>query len=192
VIVYNDFDTSGLWLDTPYSRENYVGELLTDALVKSIEEELGYKLPASYIALMRVQNGGLLAKTEYETDQAYVDVECIYGIDRSKRASLGGILKEREAFTVRNPKTGETTEIAGEIYRTGSRFWIENWGYPKIGVYFAEGPSGGHDMLCLDYTVCGSSGEPQVVHVEQEGDFRISLVAENFEMFVRGLKAASY
>ena len=192
MIVYEDFDTAGLWLDTAYSRENYVGEPLTDALVKSIEEELGYKLPESYIALMKVQNGGLLAKTEFETDQAYIDVECIYGINRSKRASLGGILKEREAFTVHNPKTGETTDIAGEIYRTGSRFWIEKWGYPKIGVYFAECPSGGHDMLCLDYRTCDSCGEPQVVHVDQEGDYRITLVAENFEMFVRGLKVASY
>jgi hypothetical protein len=54
---------------------------------------------------------------------------------------------------------------------------IDEWGYPPIGVYFADCPSAGHDMLCLDYRECGADGEPQVVHVAQE-----------FASFIHGLE----
>jgi hypothetical protein len=65
---------------------------------------------------------------------------------------------------------------------------IEEWGYPPIGIYFADCPSAGHDMICLDYRECGIEGEPQVVHVDQEFDYKITFVAPNFESFVRGLE----
>ncbi|WP_210429199.1 SMI1/KNR4 family protein [Nocardioides eburneiflavus] len=66
----------------------------------------------------------------------------------------------------------------------GSRFWLEEWGYPDIGVYFADCPSAGHDMLALDYS---GSGEPRVVHVDQELDYAITVVAPDFAAFVSGL-----
>jgi len=40
----------------------------------------------------------------------------------------------------------------------------------------------------MDYRKCGPRGEPEVVHVDQELDYRISLVAKNFETFIRGLE----
>ena len=86
----------------------------------------------------------------------------IYSIGREKRGSLCG--------------------------KTGSRFWHDDWGYPDIGVYFADCPSGGHDMVCLDYRACGPTGEPQVVHVDQELDYRVVFVAATFEAFIRGLE----
>ena len=70
----------------------------------------------------------------------------------------------------------------------GSGFWSKEWGYPRIGVYFADCPSAGHDMLCLDYRACGPAGEPQVVHIDQEWDYAIVAVAETFEAFIRGLE----
>jgi hypothetical protein len=42
-------------------------------------------------------------------------------------------------------------------------------------------------MICLDYRDCGVLGEPQVVHVDQEFDYKITFVADNFESFIRGL-----
>ncbi|WP_209120863.1 SMI1/KNR4 family protein [Parasedimentitalea maritima] len=66
-------------------------------------------------------------------------------------------------------------------------FWNREWGYPQIGVYFANCPSGGHDLLCLDYRGLSSGEEPSVVHVGQEDNYRITPVAADFESFIRGL-----
>jgi hypothetical protein len=61
--------------------------------------------------------------------------------------------------------------------------------YPAIGVYFADCPSGGHNMLCLDYRECGPAGEPAVVHVDQQSKYKVTVVAPSFEAFVRGLES---
>lgn len=78
---------------------------------------------------------------------------------------------------------GRTAEfsLCGEV---GSRFWLQEWGYPDIGVYFADCPSAGHDMLALDYR---EPGEPSVVHVDQELDYAVTIVAPNFAAFLDGL-----
>ena len=69
----------------------------------------------------------------------------------------------------------------------GSRFMIEEWGYPDIGVAICDCPSAGHDMVFLDYRECGPQGEPKVVHIDQEADYEITPLADTFEAFVRGL-----
>ena len=167
--VFGDFDTTDFWDNNKWALEEYVGEPLTDALVVSIEKELGYKLPQAYIELMKLQNGGAPNFTNHRTQEPtswaedHVAITGIYGINRSKPSSLGG--------------------------QFGSRFWIEERGYPPIGVYFCDCPSAGHDMICLDYRKCGPDGEPQVVHVDQELDYRITFVADSFEKFIRGLES---
>ena len=37
----------------------------------------------------------------------------------------------------------------------GTEFWLEEWGYPAIGLVIADTISGGHDMVFLDYSECG-------------------------------------
>ena len=66
---------------------------------------------------------------------------------------------------------------------------IEEWGSPPIGVGIASTPAGGHELIVLNYRTCGKRGEPQVVHVDQEDDYGIAVVAPDFETFIRGLVA---
>jgi len=69
----------------------------------------------------------------------------------------------------------------------GTRFWLEEWGYPDIGIAICDCPSAGHGMIFLDYRACGPEGEPQVVHVDQESDYEITFVAKSFESFICGI-----
>ena len=39
----------------------YTEEAPSDELIASVEQELGYKLPASYIWLMKRHNGGVIS-----------------------------------------------------------------------------------------------------------------------------------
>ncbi|HXH78507.1 SMI1/KNR4 family protein [Nocardioides sp.] len=135
-----------------------------DGLIRSIEEELDVRLPAAYVALSRIHNGGYLARNGYPSPSPttwaddHVGVTFIAAIGRTARFSLCG--------------------------ETGSAFWVHEWGYPDVGVYFADCPSAGHDMIALDYRV---PGEPSVVHVDQEASYRITPIAPDFVTFVNGL-----
>ncbi len=59
---FSNFDLLNFWDESEYATREYVSEPVSDALIHSVEAELGYKLPASYIALMRHQNGGIPKK----------------------------------------------------------------------------------------------------------------------------------
>ncbi|GAA1258655.1 hypothetical protein GCM10009665_56020 [Kitasatospora nipponensis] len=166
---FEGFDVAGFWDDSAYALEEYVEQAPPSReLIAALEEELGgYRLPDSYVALMTAHNGGTPTRTCFPVPEAtswaedHVEITGIRGIGRTRSQSLGG--------------------------EFGSLFWIDLWEYPDIGVYFADTPSAGHDMLALDYRACGRHGEPTVVHVDQENDFAITPVAENFEAFVTGL-----
>lgn len=162
-----DMSLDDFWDDSEYAREAYQSEPPTDELIVSIEEELGYKLPSSYIALMKQRNGGVPKNTCFPTEDAtswsedHIAISGILGVGREKSYSLCGDL--------------------------GSQFMIEDWGYPDIGVVICDCPSAGHDVVMLDYRACGRDGEPEVIHVDQEGDYEITFLADNFEAFIRGL-----
>ena len=161
-------DPSGFWDDSDYARQEYVAAPLTDETLAAVEVELGYVLPRAYVALSRQQNGGIPMRTNHRTKERtswaedHVAITGIYSIAFDRPCSLCGTCS--------------------------SKFWMEEWGYPNIGVYFADCPSAGHDMLCLDYRGCGPKGEPSVVHIDQELGYKITYVADNFESFVRGLE----
>lgn len=153
-----------LWNDSKYSIEEYISDPFDLEMLKEIEETLGYKLPSSYIELMKEHNGGLLNRDCCPCNQStswannHVGVHGIYGIGKSKSNSLGGLF--------------------------GSEFWIVQWEYPSIGVAICDCPSAGHDMIFLDYRECGNQGEPKVVHIDQEFDYKITVLANTFEEFI--------
>lgn len=101
--------------------------------------------------------------TDEETSYAenHIAINGILGIGRTKNNSLCGT--------------------------SGSQSMIDEWGYPAIGICICDCPSGGHDMVMLDYRKNGRNGEPEVIHVDQEMDFKITFLAKNFEEFILGL-----
>ena len=165
--VFDDFAITDFWKPSEYALTKYVGGAIDDATVRAVEQQLGYRLPASYTELMRLQNGGIPRRKNHRTEERtswardHIAISGIYSVGSEKTYSLCG--------------------------QRGSQFWIAEWGYPPIGVYFANCPSGGHDMVCLDYRECGPTGEPRVAHVDQEWDYKVVIVAETFEGFIRGL-----
>ena len=112
-----------------YALKEYVSDPPSDELIASVEEELGYKLPAAYIWLMKQHNGGIPVNTCYPCDEPtcwaedHVAITGIFGIGREKSCSLCGEL--------------------------GSQFMIDEWEYPAIGVAICDCPSAGHDMIFL-------------------------------------------
>lgn len=168
---FEGFDLTNFWDDSMYALKEYVSDPPSDELIASVEEELGYKLPAAYIWLMKQHNGGIPVNTCYPCDEPtcwaedHVAITGIFGIGREKSCSLCGEL--------------------------GSQFMIDEWEYPAIGVAICDCPSAGHDMIFLDYRVCGPQGEPAVVHVDQENDYKITHLADSFEEFIRGLEHES-
>ncbi|RFA27317.1 SMI1/KNR4 family protein [Alkalilimnicola ehrlichii] len=168
--IFGDVDLTAFWNESEYYAREYTDDPLTPEKISLVEAALGYKLPAAYIELMSNRNGGAPVKnchrTAHRTSWAsdHVAVTGFLSIGAAKRYSLCG--------SFGNPSI------------------IEELGYPPIGIYFADCPSAGHDMLCLDYSSCGPEGEPRVVHVDQEWDYAVTHVAASFEAFVRGLETA--
>ncbi|WP_223648962.1 SMI1/KNR4 family protein [Hymenobacter psoromatis] len=166
-VIFDDFDLTHFWSNSAYALEKYVEERFSRELLISIEQELGYKLPAAYIELMETQNGGIPANTCFPTGEPtswakdHIAITGISGIGYTKPYSLRGKL--------------------------GSQFMLDEWGYPPIGVCVCDCPSAGHDMVMLDYSACGPQGEPTVVHVDQEDDYISTFLAPDFESFIRGL-----
>ena len=50
---FEDFDFSSFWANNEYAQKYYIGTTPTDKQVEEIERELEYKLPQSYIALIK-------------------------------------------------------------------------------------------------------------------------------------------
>ena len=169
---FETLDLSEFWESSEYANREYVCGHLTEDRIKEVEAALGYLLPRSYIELMQTQNGGFPKNTAAPSKERaswaddHVAITGIFGIGSDKQFSLCGSL--------------------------GSQFMIDEWGYPDIGVYICDCPSSGHDMVGLDYRNCGSTGEPKVVHVDQECGYKTTTLAATFEEFILSLKSADY
>ncbi len=166
--MFDNINLDEFWDDNDYALKEYVLNPVSDHYIQEIEHELGYKLPESYIYLMKKHNGGVprnaccpcREKTSWADD--HVAIEGIFGIGREKSSSLCG--------------------------ECGSQFMIDEWHYPAIGVAICDCPSAGHDMIFLDYRECGPDGEPKVIHVDQECNYKITELAPDFETFIEMLK----
>ena len=166
--MFDGFDFEGFWNDDPEAVRIAQGPACTDEMIMNAERELGYKLPNSYIWLMKQRNGGYVKR-----DTFMLGYELSIVGDRMNIPQIYGI-RDDNSFGAINGMFG-------------TEHMVEEWGYPNIGVVFGVGFFGAHEAFFLDYRECGPQGEPKVSHVDQECDYRITVVSENFESFIRSL-----
>lgn len=170
--VFEGFDFSHFWEDSPYTREEFNAPSPSDEDIAKVESVLGYKLPESYIYLMKQHNGGIPLNTAFACD-----MPTSWATDHIAINSIFAL------------STKGVHSIAGEL---GTQFMVSEWGYPALGVAICDCPSAGHDMVFLDYRECGSQmehGEPKVVHIDLQLDGQIAFLADTFEDFIRGLRS---
>jgi len=133
---------------------------VTDEMVAQAEAACGYKLPKAYIALMKTQNGGDPSKVAFPT---------------TKPTSWSN-----------NHIQITSVHPIGTNNCISSLDMIEEWQYPKIGLVLCECPSGGHDVVMLDYSESGPQGEPKIIHYDQELE-EYTFLAKNVQDFINGL-----
>ncbi|MEC0240619.1 SMI1/KNR4 family protein [Paenibacillus dokdonensis] len=161
-----NIDLVNFWDDSEQAAEQYVSDPPTEDLIASVEEELVFKLPAFYIQMMKLHNGGIPQNKSFPIGgtasgaQEHIMISGILGIGREKQHSLCG--------------------------DSGSRFVIEHGGYPEVGVVICDCPSESA-VVMLDYRSSGNDGEPEVIYVDKESNYQITRLAPNFEAFIRGL-----
>ncbi|WP_239256746.1 SMI1/KNR4 family protein [Listeria ilorinensis] len=158
---FSAIDLNRFWADT--QDNSYRDRYPTNQLIHQLEQQLDAKLPASYSYLMRhAGNGGIPRKYHFPlpNQNGYVTIQGLMPIGFEAINAIGG------------------------TYST--RFWRQEWQYPDIGLVIADTPSGGHELVFLDYR---KSGEPTVVLIDQENNFTVTPLADNFEQFIYGLKS---
>ena len=125
-------------MDDFWADDELSGPPLADERVRAAESSLGYRLPAAYVDLLRVQNGGTprrqFCRAPGGPPPRYVRVARI--------GCIGG------------PWGIDAT----------SADRIREWDYPAVGVVVADTPAAGHDVIMLDYGGCGADGEPRVIY----------------------------
>ncbi|AUS08620.1 SMI1/KNR4 family protein [Laceyella sacchari] len=157
-------DFQGFWLPL----DEYTSPIpVTDEMIAQAEQKLNFKLPSSYIELIKTQNGGIPANSCFPTTvrtswaENHIAIENIRGI-------------------------GGTDGIDSEELRSID----EDWGYPiHLGFVICDCPSAGHDAVMLDYSQCGKNGEPRVIHVDvgNPDEPTITVLAKDFKTFINGL-----
>jgi len=156
-------DAPDFWEDFFDDSNGFTGPPLTEEMIAEAEAALGYRLPQSYLRLIRVKNGGSPKRQAYPTGKT--------------------------GWADDHVRVVEILGIGGTWGIVGSRHWSREWGYPDVGVVVGETPSAGHDTIMLDYSECGPEGEPRVIHVETETRDapEVQVLAPDFETFLRGL-----
>lgn len=162
---FDGFDMTGFWSD--FCDEDWNEPAPGDETIAEVETALGFRLPDAWVEFARMHNGGDVERNCFPTNQPttwaedHIAITSIRPIGRTAAASLLG--------------------------SWGHRAVIEEAGYPELGPVLADCPSGGHDLVMLDHSECRPTGEPRVVHVDQEVGYRVTVLAPDFATFIKGL-----
>jgi SMI1/KNR4 family protein SUKH-1 len=146
------------------TRSDYlVQEPLTDEALRAVEERFGVRLPEAYVALLRIQNGGVVS----DRCNAFPTTEQTgWAPDHVGLHELMGIGRPLESIT-----------------DAASSLDDEAWGHDANAVLLT---GDGHWYIALDYR---AGEEPSVLWLDIELGEEVQL-APTFEAFVEGLVPA--
>ena len=75
---FENFDWKSFWDNSGGYTDDYTGKAPTDRDILDIEKATGYKLPESYIELIKHQNGGIPVNNIVTTDNVCINLgECV-------------------------------------------------------------------------------------------------------------------
>jgi len=171
------------------SLDNVEMKPLTDEMVAGAENAVRLKLPASYIAILRMQNGGRPYKNTYP-DSAVpnfgLPVPDFCGIAPG-HGSLYPI-QEMPRY-IWDAFEGYIDDEFYDQWRDTLDHVHPDWGdkprLPEAVLFVAPEV---HDGIALNYIKCGRQGEPSVVHVEMEEPLLAEVLKEVAPDFMTFLK----
>lgn len=150
---------ASFWSDSTYG----VQPPLTDEAVREAEHVLGVKLPAALLDLLRIQNGGGIARGR----RTYpISAPTSWAEDHVPFEDLMGI--------------GHTE---GAVSLLDTPHLIQEWGLPTLVVLLT---GDGHFWIALDYRGYGPQGEPSITWLDTEMETELAL-APDFRSFVEAL-----
>lgn len=142
----------------------YESEVLTENVLKDVEEKFGIKLPETYIELMKAKNGGMIS---FQNNTYYFEYMNPHDGEHC-RSSLN--IFQLRGITLDKIGIGCTFEM------------IEEWEYPEdIVILLHEG----HYCVCLDYRNYNGDNPP-VSYIDLEVELDV-IVADNFEELINNL-----
>ena len=161
---------------------------LTDEMIADAEDAVRVKLPASYLAILRMQNGGHPYKDTYRPD--YCPVCEFFGIapGHGSRYPIQELPRLMwELFE------GYVDDEYYDQWRNTLDYVHPDWGEkPRIPETILLVAPDVHWGIGLNYIRCGRQGEPSVVHVEMEMPYGepkdvLTELAPDFMTFLRSL-----
>jgi hypothetical protein len=162
---------------------------LTDDMIPVAENALGLKLPSALLAALKVQNGGLLAKSYFAED--YSPLPFIQGVGRQDD-SVGDSLQTMPKLIWRLLEGYLDDRVYQQWWDSFGGGIHPDWtGKPRIPEAILLLGDDLHWGIALNYVRSGRQGEPSVVHVEMEairnGDQILTEIAADFLGFLKML-----
>ena len=154
---------SDFWDNSSTYGRKFIGRPVSDDDITSVEDELNVQLPPEYKELIKQQNGGIVNRCifpcGYKTGWSddHIEITDILGIDKNKPSIFG------------------------------TKYLQSEWGYPEGYLNIANTPVSGHLEVLLDYREAGPNADPPVVSIDQEDNYKVTLLAESFGDFIRNL-----
>ncbi len=158
-----NFDYKGFWKDSKESKRDWILEMPTEEEISIKEQSLHYKLPKSYVELMKFShNGGLLKRNAFIKRNDKNEVVELYKIDYIE--AINKLMSREEMNTFPGLAS-----------------------LPEVGVYFGSHIDG-RERFALDYTT--NKEEPSVcviLYSQKEKKYYPKTIASNFKEFVCSL-----